>query len=346
LIDECGVLFEDEYYKQIALLHSIVEKVAQELKFYINDPSVGTDAVHLEDLVKVKSMFSFSFMRLFKPNHANVPAQSWKLVGYPVIDQNTLSNQDLLNNRVAELYESLVGQVVFLIAEAPIEYSLKTRSFAESADTIIRILTAGLGYVAQEDSILGLMGFRRAYLVLGELCGETYPRDPRLTARTKDVNRVLRNVLRDRKVELRINSSFDESFALLSNHHGSRSWASGSLKELWRWMLHHDKLHVFELWVDEELVAADFGHFYAGGSAFYVCTRCYSESYRRIQPGFILAHKSVEYLSERNVRVWDLGDYDGSPQMSYKSSVSSITSRLVFLRVLVQCRRVNYMVGS
>jgi hypothetical protein len=206
------------------------------------------------------------------------------------------------------------------------------------------LLCAGLGYVCQDSMLLGLFGCRRAFAVLqSEICGERFPTVP--AARDKETRRVLRNVLKGRRVELRINSDMEQCLKLLQNHHGSRNWVNQDLADLWRWMAQRDQFVVFELWVDDELLAADFGHYYLSGRCFYVSTRCYSSAHRRYQPGFVLAALSTDYLRSAGVLVWDLGDFDGSAAMSYKRSLTPIQSRLTLDRVL-RLVRCNYMGGS
>ncbi|CAM9132169.1 unnamed protein product [Choristocarpus tenellus] len=85
----------------------------------------------------------------------------------------------------------------------------------------------------------------------------------------------------------------------------------------------------FELWLGEEMIAADFGN--AVGGSFYVATRFYDNKYRRLQPGFILALVETEVLRSAGFSIWDLGGIDQSPMMAYKKTLSQTVERPLFL---------------
>lgn len=92
-------------------------------------------------------------------------------------------------------------------------------------------------------------------------------------------------------------NALHQALRLLKEHH-RHSWVGRELEGLWKYMLDRGHLEVLELWVGDELVAADFGH--PVGNVFYVATRFYqrTEEMRKLQPGFLLALVESKVLSD------------------------------------------------
>eukprot|EP00607_Mallomonas_marina_P001280 CAMPEP_0182435452 /NCGR_PEP_ID=MMETSP1167-20130531/75862_1 /TAXON_ID=2988 /ORGANISM="Mallomonas Sp, Strain CCMP3275" /LENGTH=247 /DNA_ID=CAMNT_0024626523 /DNA_START=281 /DNA_END=1021 /DNA_ORIENTATION=+ len=152
---------------------------------------------------------------------------------------------------------------------------------------------------------------------------EFYPYEVR--KRRRDLARIFRNLKKKGypPVSLRVNTAFDYALTRLREHHGNDCWVGPELERVWRYMITTTppQLLIFELWLGDILVAADFGHPVAGGRSFYVATRFFdrqSNEIKILQPGFLLAFSECKVLRDIGCYQWDLGGVDLCPLMRYK----------------------------
>lgn len=222
---------------------------------------------------------------------------------------------------LSHLEQSLVGQVVSV--GGLMGYSVG-RDIEGDCKVICCLLGHGLTYVISSNAMLALNGVYRAFVDLRENVSKN------IQKRKKDVCRVLRNVVPKHGVlSLRINTDFITSIEKLRNHH-TPCWITDELVSTWENMYSKKLFIIFELWLDERLIAADFGHPVAQKRSFYVATRYYDVTCKKIQPGFLLSFLEMKFLSNLGFYLWDLGDFDRNPQMQYKSDISCIRERPFF----------------
>lgn len=172
----------------------------------------------------------------------------------------------------------------------------------------------------------------------------------KILKRCKDLKRSLRNHSNSSKlrISLRLNTNFDLALEKLRAHHGDDCWVGPSLEKVWRLMIETKplKLMIFELWVGDNLVAADFGHPAMSGKTFYVATRFFDRSIlssKQIQPGFLLAFAECKVLRDHGCMYWDLGGVDLNPRMRYKLEVAGEPKqRPIALELLFRARQCSY----
>jgi hypothetical protein len=101
------------------------------------------------------------------------------------------------------------------------------------------------------------------------------------------------------------------------------------------------QLVVVELWYGDTMIAADFGHPGRAGT-FYVATRFFEKEHRQLQPGFLLALVELRLLRDiYGFALWDLGNTDSNPMMSYKEDLTDIMSRPRFLKLFTKLCETN-----
>jgi len=133
-------------------------------------------------------------------------------------------------------------------------------------------------------------------------------------------NRIAKNLP---PLSLRLNTNFDKAIELLRAHHGSECWVDDNCEAVWRLQskTNPPKLFIFELYLGENMVAADFGHLTTSGTSFYVATRAYDSNNndsKQLQCGFLLALAQCEFLRKNGCHYWDLGGVDLTPLYAYK----------------------------
>lgn len=270
----------------------------------------------ISSLWKVRQSLTMSSM--FSPQAVSSTRTA---VMFPAISMELFdsSRQDDLDSQVLDLSERLCGGVVMFGGMMTLQMG---KDAVYEASVIQSALNSGIAYVSSDGGLIGLMSSKSASLDLSKpICSKA------IWKRVKDAKRIIRNVLKGRNVSLRINTDFDLVIEKLKAHHDT-SWVDDKLLTVWKHMWDHNQLIVFELWLDDTLIAADIGHPVAGGASFYVATRFFDAEYRKFQPGFLLAFSEVFALKNIfGVGMWDLGGYDGNPQMAYKALVSDILDR-------------------
>ncbi len=233
---------------------------------------------------------------------------------------------------LADLYsETLLGDA--MMVGSLLGYNVGT-DVKRDVTMIENLLRAGFGYLTTNGGkIIPVFNHRRACLDLRpaeqRLSGRLQHR--RLKKRQKDVARLLRNgTIPEGKVSLRLNTAYDRAIELLGEHH-SDSWVGPKLKRVWKEMFDKGAMLIFELWCGDQLIGADIGHLV--GRSVYVATRFFVKSFRRMQPGFLLALAETRYLQRAGVALWDLGGTDSSPMMAYKDVVSHEYCRPEFMHI-------------
>jgi hypothetical protein len=87
---------------------------------------------------------------------------------------------------------------------------------------------------------------------------------PHCAKRLRELSRVLRAAKKQGcpAVSLRLNTSIDLAIAKLRAHHKDDCWVGAALAEVWKLMAKTEppQLMVFELWLGDEMIAADFTH--------------------------------------------------------------------------------------
>jgi hypothetical protein len=87
---------------------------------------------------------------------------------------------------------------------------------------------------------------------------------PHSAKRLRELSRVLRAAQRQggAEISLRLNTNIELAIAKLRAHHKDDCWVGPMLEEVWKLMTKTSppQLMVFELWLGEEMVAADFTH--------------------------------------------------------------------------------------
>jgi len=101
-------------------------------------------------------------------------------------------------------------------------------------------------------------------------------------------------------------------------------------------MFAQNELIIVELWKDDIMIAADFGH--PTGNSVYFATRWYDRSYGKYGPGFALLMLSAKYFERLGYRLFDLGGTDGSVMMSYKKDISFTFTRQEFIYHFLKLR--------
>lgn len=253
----------------------------------------------------------------------------------PIIDNNILitssDERSVALDSIVTIFAECLGQDYMQLGSM-MGTKLGTSSLGVSFDaTLIQdLLDAGLEYVVAGDGkLLAMMHIHRSVLVLRQLEGTNGSATSSilpisLSKRRKDMSRVFRNKLSpEDKLSLKVNSNFDLALLSLRDHHGDDCWIDAHLENVWRAMFEATppQLIVFELWYNDELIAADFGHSCAGGKSFYVATRFFSrhnEKHKLLQPGFLLALAETKALKDRGYFLWDLGGVNRCPLMQYK----------------------------
>jgi hypothetical protein len=230
-----------------------------------------------------------------------------------------------------KLCETLAGDSVMV--GSMLGYKLGGQQGTELDEGVVLLqaaLRAGFGYVTISGGrVVLLHNVHRATLFLKP---ETLHCSPgprkKISAKRRDVARQVRNQKKEKTLSLRLNTDFDGAVAKLREHHKSSCWLTPQLEMCWLLMMTEGKMHIFELWYGESLIAADFGH--PVGASFYVATRFFDPKYRFMQPGFVLAFAEAQVLANLGFMFWDLGGTDSSPMMSYKASLGYVVSRPYF----------------
>ena len=87
---------------------------------------------------------------------------------------------------------------------------------------------------------------------------------PHSAKRLRELSRVLRAAAKQGQpaISLRLNTDIDQAVAKLRVHHKDDCWVGPGLAEVWKVMARTSppQLMVFELWLGEEMIAADFTH--------------------------------------------------------------------------------------
>jgi hypothetical protein len=131
------------------------------------------------------------------------------------------------------------------------------------------------------------------------------------------------------KLTFSINTNFSYCVQKLREYHGDDCWIGETLEKVWYEMMNKKEgeketptFLIFELWFNNDLIAADFGHLLHGGKYIYIATRftnrSSSELYKTIPSGFLLAILACQYLYENGCVLWDLGGVNYCPLMRYK----------------------------
>ena len=195
---------------------------------------------------------------------------------------------------------------------------------------LTQMLRSGLTYVFSGSTLVGSLAMYRAYVDLRK----ELPKQ--LLKRRADVRRVLRKHSRESNMQLsfRINSAFDTVVSCLREHHGLECWVNDAVERCWKVMYDAGKLWTLELWHGDELIAADIAHpIEEDGCIYsvYIATRVAKRTYGKLQPGFILALASLDFLRKLKVSFWDLGGVDLNPLMGYKYDLTTVMTRPYFV---------------
>lgn len=254
---------------------------------------------------------------------------SSRIVFWPVLPLNKVIDRQAASE--VDLYtEVLTGEV--LMVGSILNFKLEG-DLEKNIQVLTGLLHAGLGYVTSaEGTLVALHGTRRAALHL-----TTTLVHRKLASRYRDVSRVLRNgkkpgTLFAHKLSLRINTDFEQALAKLRLHH-KQSWVNDSLEATWRVMYQRLQLIVVELWYGDTMIAADFAHPGRAG-VIYVATRFFDKTFRHLQPGFMLALVELKILRDiYGFTLWDLGNTDSNPMMSYKEDLTDVMTRPRFMKI-------------
>jgi hypothetical protein len=217
---------------------------------------------------------------------------------------------------------------------------------------ILSALYHGMGYVAQDGGRLVFLNDQNiAFLPL-----DAVPRARPVVHRARDVARVLRKMRKDlglgvggKTLSLRVNWDFDAVIGSLNSHHES-SWVTEELAGVWRAMHRAGTMLTLELYLGDELVAADIAHPVA--RAVYIATRYSSRAHKQWQPGFILALVSAQVLKQAGFLLWSLGGVDQSALMAYKHEIAvtepgaAFCARFRAVRALGPLRRRTAVTGA
>ena len=115
-------------------------------------------------------------------------------------------------------------------------------------------------YVASpSDTLMATLNLRRSVLQLN-----TATAPPHSAKRLRELARVLRSAQKQGSaaISLRLNTNIELATAKLRAHHKDDCWVGPALEETWKLMAKTSppQLMVFELWLGEEMIAADFTH--------------------------------------------------------------------------------------
>ncbi len=250
-----------------------------------------------------------------------------KVACFPVLPLDAVLNPPRCAPLVDAYTETLAGGGVLMIGSF-LQHRMATCSAAHNASVIAGLVACGLGYAGSGSggALVGLHGHSRACLFLSEA--------PivhnRLSSRRKDCCRQIRKVARERpnsRLSLRVNSSsLHEAVLKLREHHSESNWVDSHMEAAWQVLLEQGRFVVYELWEDEHLLAADFCHLVPGGSV-YVATRYSDRQKGALSPGFLLALLETRHLQAAGYAIWDLGQTDSNPMMSYKEVVAHVMPR-------------------
>ena len=87
---------------------------------------------------------------------------------------------------------------------------------------------------------------------------------PHSAKRLRELSRVLRAAKKQgcATLSLRLNTDIDMAIDKLRAHHKDDCWVGAQLAEVWKMMTRTTppQLMVFELWLGQEMIAADFTH--------------------------------------------------------------------------------------
>ena len=146
-------------------------------------------------------------------------------------------------------------------------------------------------YVASpSDTLMATLNLRRSVLPL-----DVAQAPPHSAKRLRELSRVLRAAKKQGSaaISLRLNTNIDLAIAKLRAHHKDDCWVGPQLAEVWKLMAKTTppQLMVFELWLGDDMIAADFAHpIWTGfGRSVYVATRFFDrEAHGKLQPGFLV----------------------------------------------------------
>jgi len=172
-----------------------------------------------------------------------------------------------------------------------------------SADQLLTFLSRGYCYeygLSISEMVILTFDFRAALTLTPTCVNDHLP----LKKRVADARRIIRNIPPARECSFRINTDFEacvEGF----RKHVHRSWIEPNVVELLRELLRRKELTVFELWHNDQMIAADVGH--ANKGCMYISSRWHDSSYSAIGPGFLLALAQQKLLRDHRYTLWDVG---------------------------------------
>jgi len=94
---------------------------------------------------------------------------------------------------------------------------------------LISILKSGCGYVSTtKGNLIATLDLNRAVLILSKPI-----KHRRLKSKRKEVNRVLKNLLKNQSISFKINTNFKLTMDKLKEHH-KQSWFGEKCEKLWK----------------------------------------------------------------------------------------------------------------
>jgi Leu/Phe-tRNA-protein transferase len=250
-----------------------------------------------------------------------------KVAVFPVLPLDAVLNPSRCAPLIDVYTETLAGGGVLMVGSF-LQHRMATCTPQHNASVIAGLVACGLGYAGSGSggALVGLHGHSRACIFLTE----TPIVHNRLSSRRKDCCRQIRKVARERpssRLSLRVNSCpLHEAVCRLREHHSESNWVDAHMEAAWSVLLEQGRFVVYELWEDDQLLAADFCHLVPGGSV-YVATRYSDRGKGALSPGFLLALLEAKHLQSAGYAIWDLGQTDSNPMMSYKEVVAHVMPR-------------------
>ena len=175
-------------------------------------------------------------------------------------------------------------------------HKISSTNLALSASIITRLIDCGMAYVSSpSDTLMATLNLRRSVLPLDAAVAP-----PHSAKRLRELSRVLRAAKKQGSaaISLRLNTNIELAIAKLRAHHKDDCWVGPQLEAVWKLMARTSppQLMVFELWLGEEMIAADFTHpiWTSFGRSVYVATRFFDrEAHNKLQPGFMVSAPSL-----------------------------------------------------
>lgn len=265
-------------------------------------------------------------MEMFSSNPISlIPDDEYKsssIVFCPILQLEAFQNKQSLDYLAYRYSEILCADVLNIGSMLGYNIGLPHRPNI-GADMIIKLLDSGFSYVCTSGGkLMAMLPMKRSVLNL------SLPNFPKkITKKLKSLPRMFRNRIIHNlpELSLKLNTNFDLSLSKLRDHHGDDCWVGSELESVWKVMYENQppQLMVFELWLGDELIAADFGHPTSNFKSYYVATRFFDRNnsnpqVRQLNPGFMNSFASIHYLKELGVKLWDMGSIDLCPLMQYK----------------------------